>query len=245
MRYRYPVGVYLFIGRRGCGKTHNMRALVSELLADGRQIVLVHDVRAQYPGHRWRTVEEFRAAEHLPEVNVFYACSGMEVAALAVELAEHGTRVVLIIDELDKVCDTHRFFDDPPRKKDQPPEKGNLYNVCHYGRHIGRPPGDNQDHWGVTLLGSCRRPTNIHTDFGELAERFYLFAANGRNTLDWISETCGERVAASVAVLPPKRLVVYDPADTSDIAAAREKRAATAPKKKALRGIPSKVRRRR
>jgi GTPase SAR1 family protein len=216
-RAQRAVGVYLVLGRRGMGKTTYMRRFIGELLADGRQIVLIHDERGQFEGHRWRSVEEFRGARKLPPVNVFRGVSPGEVAALAVQLAERRVRVVLVIDELDLACDSNRFHDEPARKRGEAPRRGNLYSIVHYGRHIGRPDGDERPIYGVDLVGSARRPTNVHVDVGELAEQIVCFRLNGRNALAWVEETCGDEFAGRVATLPKFRSVTYDPADTSDV----------------------------
>jgi Cdc6-like AAA superfamily ATPase len=216
---KHPVGVYLVLGRRGMGKTHFMRTFVEELRADGRDLVLIHDRRGQFPGKLWRSIGDFRSAERVSPVNVFVADEPAAVAALAVELAERKVRVALVIDELDMVCSPARFFDEPSRARGslERQRHGNLYNICHLGRHFGRGPGEMRDDIGVTLVGSARRPQNLQTDLGELAERIVLFRSNGRNALTWIAETCGEAIAAEVARLPARKWVVYDPADISDV----------------------------
>ena len=248
---RFPVGVYLCCGRRGMGKTTLQRQLIADMLADGRTIAVIHDPRGQYPGAIvWDSVAAFRAAKTLQgDVHLFCREKATAVVALAVQLAEHGERVLLVIDEMDQVCRSSQWFDDPPTEKGEEPEHGHTFNVCHYGRHIGRPPGDttSREH-GVTLLGSCRRPTNIHVDLGELGERYFFFCMTGRNSVRWVAETTeSDELAMRVRRLPPYKHIVYDPADTSDLehATKRPTRAPAATRARRELAIAKKADRRR
>ncbi len=142
--------------------------------------------------------------------------------ALAVELAEKGVKVVLVIDELDNVCRTGSYLDDPRATAGERARRGNLHRIVHRGRHIGRPVGNTSNRWGVTLVGSARRPTNLHADIGELAEQIVYFRMDGRNSLAWVEQTSTEEVALEVAKLPKWKHVTYDPADVSDAGAPAE-----------------------
>lgn len=209
---RFPVGVYLFFGRKRMGKTHLQREMIKQMIADGRTVALIHDSRGQYPGAKvWATAADFRNAEHLEPINLFTRERATAVVALAVELAEAGERVLLVIDEMDQLCRSNQWFDDPPTQRGAEPEHGNTFNVCHYGRHIGRPIGDTTSlHYGVTLLGSARRPTNVHVDLGELGERYFFFSMTGRNSIRWVDDTTdAPSIAAAVHRLPPRHYIEW------------------------------------
>lgn len=206
--FHYPPSrVWLFLGQPGTGKTTRARRFVDELLADGRDLALIHDPHGEdaggegYEGKVWPSVAAFRAAPSLPgRRHVFREVDLPELTALAVEIGKRGQRVVLVIDELDMAClPGGRYVDNPPQRAGEPPQRGNLYRCIHYGRHIG-----------VDLVGTARRTSNIGTDVGANAEAIYLFRLSGHRDLEWVREVCDDETREVVAALPRYHAVVFD-----------------------------------
>jgi len=233
----WPAGTtYLVLGRKRMGKTHCMRRLIEDA---GRHhdLVLIHDPAGQYPGRQWRSVAEFRAARDIEKVNLFVSAPVADVARLAVEVALRGQRVLLVIDELDRACNAHGYVDRGIPSLYQGDKNGNLYAIVEYGRHIGRPPNDPRQIYGVTLLGSSRRPAAIFDGVKANLERCYIFRLNSPLALKWVEDACDEQSARAAEQLPAQRFIIYDPSDTSDLSASTRHSDGILTKRKAPRRV--------
>lgn len=191
----YPrPGIWLFIGRRASGKTTKAAWFARELLRHGRDIVVAHVPHSEgYGGTAWENVAQFRAAieaqiQEVPKVNIFRRDQPGDVAQLAVDLALRGLRVVLLVDELDRVCTPYSYADD--NRRGEAPGATRL--IVNEGRHVGG---------GIDLIGTARRPTSLHSEVQELAECIWLFSSKGRNTLRWVEDTCGDEIDDSLSVM--------------------------------------------
>lgn len=121
-------------------------------------------------------------------VAAFRGCSADELADWVLPQNDRGRRFarvprsVLLLDEFDMVC-THQTW-----------HSEGAHDVVHYGRHNG-----------VSLLGSCRRPSNVHRDMRALTTRIYLFRLTDALDLDTIGKQWGDETRAKVARLPRPR----------------------------------------
>jgi hypothetical protein len=194
----YEPVVELAIGRRKAGKSWKLRERAAELLNAGAERVFIHDPQGTYPadgltiGDRgpnksWAVLEGPEQYDG-ERVAVFRSATAEEVADWALPLNERGRRyarhpkTIVLLDEFDMVCSHLSWHSDGAR------------DIVHYGRHNG-----------LSILGSCRRPANVHRDMRALATRIYLFRLTDANDLDTIGKQWGEDTRAKVARLPRPR----------------------------------------
>lgn len=90
--------------------------------------------------------------------------TGQQVAQLAIEVGG----VTVVDDEIDK-AGRRRGFDDEA-----------LRDILNEGRHLLNAWGQETE---VNILGACRRPQKLHSDFEMFAE-FYVFRTTGKRALD-------------------------------------------------------------
>ena len=207
--------VQLVMGRCGVGKTYfTDRRLIPALLADGRDVALIHDPHpeheANYSGTAWRGVEHFRrgwaAGKVLTRRNVFRRVEPAEVIALGRELARLGWRVVVVVDELNRVATRHGYLDGAPRKAREPRQRTPLETLIREHRHER-----------IDFVGTIQRPVDLHVDFTSAAGRMWIFALRHSRDVEWVEEQTDEATAARVRALGVRQFVEWNPDDVSDL----------------------------
>lgn len=196
-RYEEAI-VALYLGRRGRGKTYQMRADILKLLSHGRTRVLVHVPRSKFDGGmEFPSVEAYRNAETWPRVAVFRRKVLIpELTALARDLWERGERVVLAFDEFDRACTKNgRFVDDVSDNAAAQGQLGPLREATMEGRHCG-PIG--QAAIGCDVLGCARRPANLVPDLRAVVTEAKLFRMVDEDDVKWCAGLVGKKVARKV-----------------------------------------------
>jgi hypothetical protein len=85
--------------------------------------------------------------------------------------------LLLVIDEIDRICTPHNIPD-------------GLRRVINYGRH-----------YGVSVLAACRRPRAMHRDVTANADRIVIGQTQEPGDLDYLREFIGENLARRAARL--------------------------------------------
>lgn len=183
----YEPVVEISVGRRKTGKTWNIRARTRELLDSGADYAFAHDPWGAYPedglllgqrGEGWAVLND--PGEWRGEcVASFRSCQPEAVADLARALSSQGKRVILIVDEMDMICNQHRWKSEAAR------------DAVHYGRHLN-----------MCFLGSARRFSSVHADVISIADTVYLHKLTGPRERALIASQWGDEIAAMVAELP-------------------------------------------
>lgn len=200
-------GAKLLVGATGSGKSfHLMHHLIPELLADGRDLVLIHDPHGDYTeGKSWRSVKEFKSPKAQWErVNIFPGtrATPREMALLATELGQRfGLRVVLVMDEMTLVAKAKSgFLDGLPVKRGEKQPPTPLEKIIRMGRH-----------WGVELIGTAQRPVDFPAELRSQTYYMWVFALLDETDLEWVERT-NQKVGALARQIDPARFqhVLFD-----------------------------------
>jgi hypothetical protein len=206
-------GLWLFLGRRGYGKTTAACKWVRVLIERyGRALSIVHDPHGELDEMfgdldvvRVASIEEADKLPHLPDVLIFgpeVDPSSITHYALTISdaIGDESKGLVLYIDELDRLTTPGGYLDDPPRIKGQAWEPGPVRRIINEGRHLG-----------VDLVGTSRRPTALHVEVQDLSEAVWIFQTSGRRPLGWISEVCGDEYAEAAPHLSVGKHLLWTP----------------------------------
>jgi hypothetical protein len=198
-----PVGQHtIFIGLPKSGKTTEADQEIDRRLEGACELALIHDPWGAdiggkgYTGELLWSVEELRKRKDFKSRRlVFRAEKPTRIVRAALELgAIYQRRILVVVDEFDKLCAKgDRFVDDPPVQRGIPLEdqpRGPTYEIMNYGRHHG-----------VEMFGTSRRPANICPSARANAERIYLFRVAEPADLDWIRDATDKATVERVKAL--------------------------------------------
>jgi ABC-type cobalamin/Fe3+-siderophores transport system ATPase subunit len=159
-------------GRKGCGKTTLLHALVQHGI----------DTKSGALFICWDSTREWQAGP-----GKIVLPSNQYSPQQAAQFALDHAPAVLVMDEVDRAV---------PNVTNALPADTPLHRVIQYGRH--------ED---VALWCAARRSVRVHTDIRALADVIYLFKHTEPRDLQWISEVCGNEVAAQVPQLERRKFI--------------------------------------
>jgi hypothetical protein len=150
------------MGRKGTGKSN---FLSHALGARGPAQTLVYDVCAEHDTLTTYTPSHRRGEQADAELE-------QVTERLVLGPSADGRPEIFAVEELSRFCS--------PRSP--PPEP--VYEILDMNRHYRTPSGD-----GLGFVGITRRPSQVHTDAVELADRLVIFRLTGRSDKRRLNDT--------------------------------------------------------